>query len=56
MSGAPRHQTVEDAAMPVGPIHHRGNAKNEVADFVIFIIKTNHLLRFRAVLIDAHFQ
>ncbi len=24
---APRHQTVEDAAMPVGPVHHRGNGK-----------------------------
>jgi len=32
--GAPRHRTVEDPAMPVGPIHHRGNGKREVADFV----------------------
>ena len=23
----PRHQTMEDAAMPVGPVHHRGDGK-----------------------------
>ena len=23
----PRHQTVEDPAMPVGPVHHRGDGK-----------------------------
>jgi hypothetical protein len=25
--GTPRHQAVEDAAMPVGPIHHRRDTK-----------------------------
>jgi hypothetical protein len=38
----PRHQTVEDAAMPVGPIHHRGNGKSEVIDFAGFIGIINH--------------
>ena len=23
--GTPRHQAMEDAAMPVGPVHHRGD-------------------------------
>ena len=27
---APRHQPVEDAAMPVGPVHHRGNVKTSI--------------------------
>ena len=27
---APRHQTVEDAARPVGPVHHRGNGKSSI--------------------------
>jgi hypothetical protein len=26
----PRHQAMEDAAMPVGPIHHRGDGKTVV--------------------------
>jgi hypothetical protein len=28
--GTPRHQAVEDAAMPVGPVHHRGNGKSSI--------------------------
>jgi hypothetical protein len=28
--GTPRHQTVEDAAMPVGPIHHGRDRKASV--------------------------
>jgi hypothetical protein len=28
--GTPGHQAMEDAAMPVGPIHHRGNGKSSI--------------------------
>ena len=35
--GTPRHQTVEHPAMPVGPVHHRGNGKAPVIDFVHFL-------------------
>jgi hypothetical protein len=34
--GTPRHQAVEDAAMPVGPIHHRGDGKSPVLENVHF--------------------
>ncbi len=34
----PRHQTVEDAAMPVGPIHHRRNGKAIVLIFQLVIL------------------
>jgi len=26
----PRHQAMEDAAMPVGPVHHRGDRETSV--------------------------
>ena len=35
---APRHQTVEDAAMPVGPIHHGCDRKAIVLIFQQFIL------------------
>ena len=42
-SRAPRHQAVEDTAMPVGPIHHRGYAKSKTGHFAMFIRFINHL-------------
>jgi hypothetical protein len=38
------HQTVEDAAVPVGPVHHRGDGKAIISKFQWFILQ---LLRRR---------
>jgi hypothetical protein len=40
--GTPRHQTVEDAAMPVGPIHHGGDAESSIHYFAAFADVLNH--------------
>src|ERR1700704_1397909 len=34
----PRHQAMEDAAMPVGPIHHRGDGKQIILIFQSFTL------------------
>src|SRR3954447_26956472 len=41
----PCHEPVEDAAMPVGPVHHRGDGKAIALVFQIVILPTSTFKR-----------
>ncbi len=51
----PRHQTMEDAAMPVGPVHHRGDGKSPLTDTATFFQLDEHFSHFHVCLFGAVF-
>jgi len=42
----PRHQPVEDAAMPVGPVHHWRDREKKIVRFRSFFGHFSYLERF----------
>jgi hypothetical protein len=50
-AATPGHQAVEHPAMPVGPVHHRGDGKCYLFVFLSFMKNISHFQGFPSILI-----